>query len=68
MVLVGVGVGCVIAFYVIAWGQFMGGNGTAQLEQRIHGVIVKCRGRVDARCGARTILCVMGLGRGVGNV
>jgi hypothetical protein len=44
--------------------MFMGGKGTAQLEQRIRGVIVKCGGQVDARHGVRKILCIMGLGGG----
>jgi hypothetical protein len=42
----------------------MGGTGTAWPEQRIHCVIVKCRGQVDARHGARTIPRMMDCGRG----
>jgi hypothetical protein len=42
----------------------MGGTGTAWLEQRICGVICECRGRVDARHGAMTILHMIGCGRG----
>ncbi len=44
-------------------GAIIGGTGTERPEQRIRGVIVECGGQVDARCGVRTIQCVIGCER-----
>jgi hypothetical protein len=58
--LVGAGICCIIAVYIVEWGQSGGGTGMARPEQRICGITVKCEGQVDAEHGTRTIPGVIG--------